>query len=63
VKSNKGLAKENKECVKMAERIKEIQKHGYSRREKPTRQATYARRNFEGFSWNHCCRGEAIRIT
>jgi hypothetical protein len=40
LKSNKGLAKENKGCVKEAEKIKEIQKHGYSRRKKPTRQAT-----------------------
>jgi hypothetical protein len=32
LKSNKGLTKENKECMKEAEKIKEIQEHGYSRR-------------------------------
>jgi hypothetical protein len=40
VESNKELAKENKGCMKEVERIKEIQKHGYCRRKKPTVQAT-----------------------
>jgi len=42
VKRNRGLAKENKRCMKVAEIIKKIKKQGYSIRKKPTRQAMYA---------------------
>jgi len=41
IKSNKGLAKENKGYMKEAERIKEIQKHGHSRRKKATSRTMY----------------------